>query len=119
MREIARRREPGREGMFVISEDRAITKGALLLLSTCRDPGLKQALEAVADLYGLTPAEARLVEALLGGETVAEYAERAGVSANTAKTQLKRVFAKTGCGRQAELVAAVLDNPVLRAARAG
>ena len=38
-------------------------------------------------------------------------AERRGVSRNTARGQLKRIFAKTGTNRQAELVRMVLQGP--------
>jgi DNA-binding CsgD family transcriptional regulator len=55
-------------------------------------------------LLGFTPAEARLAAALLAGKTVQEFAEEAGVTLNTARTHLKRVFSKAGVGRQAELI---------------
>ncbi|WP_141400405.1 hypothetical protein [Magnetospirillum sp. 15-1] len=69
--------------------------------------------EMLVRLYGLTPAEARLTQALLAGDTLQDFAGRMGVSLHTAKTQLKQVFAKTGAGRQAELVRDLLGNPVL------
>lgn len=55
-------------------------------------------------LYGLTPAEARLALALAGGSSPKQYSVSAGVSEQTARTHLKRVLAKTGTRRQAELV---------------
>jgi DNA-binding CsgD family transcriptional regulator len=54
---------------------------------------------------GLTPAEAGLVAALVGGNSLAQYATRTGRSLGTLRAQLKSVFAKTGTHRQAELVA--------------
>jgi DNA-binding CsgD family transcriptional regulator len=63
--------------------------------------------EAVADLagaYGLTQAEARLCGQLLSGADLAEAAARLGVSRNTVRTQLRRVFAKTGAHSQAALM---------------
>ena len=72
--------------------------------------------ETLAKLYGLTPAEARLVEGLLAGETLQDYADRPAVSLHTAKTHLKHVFAKTGTGRQANLIRDLLTNPVLQMA---
>jgi DNA-binding CsgD family transcriptional regulator/PAS domain-containing protein len=80
------------------------------------DDQARPAPTVLADLYGLTPAEARLTAALLAGEQLNAYAEQSGISRETARTLLKRVFAKTGCGRQGELIAALLANPVLRAA---
>jgi DNA-binding CsgD family transcriptional regulator len=59
-------------------------------------------------LYGLTPAESRLAQLLLNGETLARAAERLGVSGTTAKTQLQHVFKKTNTHRQPELVKLLL-----------
>ena len=59
-------------------------------------------------LYGLTPAESRLAQLLVNGETLAGAAERLGVSATTAKTQLQHIFKKTNTHRQPELVKLLL-----------
>ncbi len=58
----------------------------------------------VMDAYGLTRAEARVALAVSSGLSVPEVAIQLGLSPNTVKTHLRRVFAKTGTGRQAELV---------------
>jgi DNA-binding CsgD family transcriptional regulator len=55
-------------------------------------------------LLDLSPSEARLTAALAAGETIQRFAKETGVSLNTARTLLKRVFSKTGVSRQAELV---------------
>jgi DNA-binding CsgD family transcriptional regulator len=55
-------------------------------------------------VYGLTPAEVQVVLALSEGETINRYVERRGISRNTAVTQLKRAFDKTGMRRQSDLV---------------
>jgi DNA-binding CsgD family transcriptional regulator/PAS domain-containing protein len=70
------------------------------------DPELSAAppIEALRALYGLTDAEARLTCALLEGARLEDYAERVGISMNTARTHLKSVFAKTDTDRQAELM---------------
>ena len=70
------------------------------------DPELSAAppIEALRALYGLTDAEARLTCALLEGTQFEDYAERVGISMNTARTHLKSVFAKTDTDRQAELM---------------
>ncbi|MFO1151205.1 MAG: hypothetical protein U1E62_22755 [Alsobacter sp.] len=62
-------------------------------------------VDVVAALYNLTPAEARLVEMLCQDKTLAEAARAQSIGIATVKTHLLRVFAKTGCTRQAELVA--------------
>jgi DNA-binding CsgD family transcriptional regulator/PAS domain-containing protein len=58
--------------------------------------------------YRLSGGEAQLVQALAGGETLKEYAARNDVSYETVRSQLRRVFEKTGVRRQAELVPLVL-----------
>ena len=63
-------------------------------------------------LYSLTSAESQLVAALLEGGSLADYAERAGVTLGTARVRLKRVFEKTGTHRQGELIALVLRSLV-------
>lgn len=60
--------------------------------------------------YGLTKSEARLAAALPEGGTLLEVAGRLGVSYETARTQLRSVFAKTGVNRQSELVALIVKE---------
>ncbi len=57
----------------------------------------------IMDAYGLTQAEARVALAASAGTTVIETAIQLGLSPNTVKTHLRKVFAKTGTNRQAEL----------------
>jgi DNA-binding CsgD family transcriptional regulator len=64
-------------------------------------------LAAVADVLGLTPSEARLVEKLAAGATLAEAAVALGIADTTAKTHLTHVFSKTGVSRQVELIALI------------
>jgi DNA-binding CsgD family transcriptional regulator len=58
----------------------------------------------IAKLYELTRAEERLLHLILDGLGLFEAAEQLGVSRNTARTHMKRIYAKTGTHRQAELV---------------
>lgn len=60
------------------------------------------------ELYGLTEAESHLVELLCQGSSLEEAAATRGVTMNTARSQLKQVFAKTHTSRQSELVRLVL-----------
>ncbi len=55
--------------------------------------------------FGLTAAEAALALSIAAGMPIAQHAERAGVSRNTAYTHYARLKDKLGCRRQAELVA--------------
>jgi DNA-binding CsgD family transcriptional regulator len=75
-----------------------------LLLVTPAETAVVIRPEVIAEAFGLSAAEARLVTALIAGRTLAEYAESQEVSRNTARNQLASVFEKTGTHRQAELV---------------
>ena len=90
---------------------------AALVIFGDPDASPSTSTQALIDLYGLTPAEARLMAALVDGERLEHYADRQQISINTARTQSKQVFAKTGHGRQADLIREVLANPALRAAK--
>lgn len=64
-------------------------------------------------VFNLTPAEARLLSALIHGERLAAYAGRSGVKLTTAKSHLRSLFAKTGEGRQADLIRRAITDPGL------
>ncbi|AKM29953.1 hypothetical protein AB870_07285 [Pandoraea faecigallinarum] len=65
-------------------------------------------------LFGLSPAEARLAQALAEGRELAQYAQDANVATNTARTQLRHIFDKTGCRRQTDLLRLLHAIPALR-----
>jgi len=76
------------------------------------DPDAKQAItpEMLRSAYDLTPAEAELVSLLAEGNSLEEAAERRGVTMNTVRTQLQKVFAKTATHRQGALIRLVLTG---------
>jgi DNA-binding CsgD family transcriptional regulator len=67
----------------------------------------------IMDAYGLTRAEARVAVAMSAGITALECASQLGLSLNTVKTHLRKVFAKTGTGRQVELACLVTSIGLL------
>jgi DNA-binding CsgD family transcriptional regulator len=67
--------------------------------------------ESLRRLYGLTAAEAKLACRLLAGETLHEVRDELGITMNTARTHLKRIFTKTGVQRQSELMQTLLRSP--------
>lgn len=67
--------------------------------------------EVIRRLYGLTRGEARLVLELLAGRSLGEAADELSISGNTARTHLKRVFAKMGVSRQSELIRVLVTGP--------
>lgn len=61
-------------------------------------------LKALTLLYDLTPAEARVFELVVAGRATKEIARFLGLAPSTVKTHMLRVFDKTGCHRQSDLV---------------
>ena len=74
---------------------------------------LQMAQEAIRRWYGLTCTEARLAAALAEGSSLEEAADAMGIKPNTARTHLKRIFAKTGTNRQGALVRLLLTGPAV------
>lgn len=68
--------------------------------------------EAVAQLYGLSPAETRLALALVRGLRLDEIADEFGLSRNTVSYTLKNLFRKTETDRQADLISLFIGSPV-------
>lgn len=65
--------------------------------------------ETLADMFGLTPAEARVTAKLAGGASLKEIAAEFGLSHETVRTQIKSVFCKTDTHRQTDLVALIFS----------
>ena len=62
------------------------------------------------DAFGLTEAEARIALAVSKAQGIAEAASALGLSPNTVKTTLQRIFAKTETHSQAELVRLLVSS---------
>ncbi len=65
---------------------------------------LDAAIGAATQLYGLTPAEVRVVRAVIEVGGLPAIAALLGTSRLTVKSQMEAIFKKTGTRRQAELV---------------
>jgi len=68
-------------------------------------------IDRLAQWFGLTPTEARVVDALVEGQTPRDYATRNGVSINAVRFHLKHIFLKTETGSQAQLMARIANMP--------
>jgi len=66
--------------------------------------GSTQFPELIAKAYGLTPAELRVMLGVVDVGGVPELSVALGVAETTVKTHLRRIFAKTGAERQADIV---------------
>ncbi len=87
-----------------ISRDAFAPCQALIILRDMAER-LRPPHEDLRRAFGLTPAEARLAQCIAGGDSLESAAAELGVAVQTARNQLKAVFAKTGAARQSELVA--------------
>lgn len=82
--------------------------GSTLLMASIPGTMPVPAAFVLQSAYRLTPAEARLAQALSNGVTLAEAASRFAITAATARSQLKAIFAKTGVTRQSDLLRLVM-----------
>ncbi len=70
-----------------------------------RDPEAPADLDRLRALFGLTRTEAAVAAALAQGRSLEGIASGLGVGLGTVRSHLKRILAKTGTHRQAEVVA--------------
>jgi len=88
----------------------ALREAAAILFIADPEGSQISTTEVLEGLYDLTRAEAELLRLLAEGRSLEEVAEKRGVTMNTARSQLKQVFAKTETRRQGELVRLVLTG---------
>ena len=81
----------------------ALASSAIVVVPVSRPAGIDPAV--LEGLFDLTPGEARVARALASGLEVDGVAGAFGVASSTVRSQLKSIFAKTGTGRQADLMA--------------
>jgi DNA-binding CsgD family transcriptional regulator len=70
---------------------------------------LEQRLAAAMVVYGLSPGQRELASRIVEGADLKAAAERLGISINTARTHLQRMFDKTGVHNQSALVRVLLS----------
>lgn len=84
---------------------------------TCKLDALRPTRESshvlVAQLFGLTPQEARLALLLADGYTLEEAAGQLGVAVTAARSYSKRIYAKMGIGSQSDIVRLVYRSLAL------
>ncbi|WP_198411757.1 response regulator [Microvirga flavescens] len=81
---------------------------AVFVLDPERRPPLDQ--KVVAQMYGLTPAEARLATAIADGKRLEEISDAFQVSQTTISFHLQNLFRKTQTSRQTDLVALLIRS---------
>jgi DNA-binding CsgD family transcriptional regulator len=82
-----------------------------LIVFTMGDSKLSQRrMDAAAAVFGLSPAQAKVAVLVAEGLSLPEIAERMGVTANTARTHLERIYEKVGVRTQPALVRVLLSS---------
>jgi DNA-binding CsgD family transcriptional regulator len=66
--------------------------------------GIGVQVQRFASLWGLTPAETRVLSEIIGGNGLQAAAQRLKISRATARSHADRIFGKTGTNRQTELI---------------
>ena len=90
-----------------------LTHARAIVLAIDPEAGEPSDPSVVRDVLGLTLGEARVAALVGSGLPPREAADKLGITEETARTVLKRVFSKVGVSRQSELVA-LLTKLVLR-----
>lgn len=80
-----------------------------ILVSFNDEQLLKRRIAIAQELYGLTMAQAQLAQLLALGHDLTFAAEKLGVSINTLRTHLQRLFDRTGVRSQSALVGILLS----------
>ena len=88
------------QGRFAIGQRAAVA--AMFVRKASLENSLRP--DIIARTYRLTPAELRVLLAMVEAGGVREVSESLGVAETTIKTHLSRLFEKTGAGRQADLI---------------
>ena len=70
---------------------------------------------AIAQVFGLSAAEAEVALLLVYGHSLRSAAEVLGVSEHTVRTQTKKIYARTGCSGQVQLVRNILGSSAFTA----
>jgi DNA-binding CsgD family transcriptional regulator len=98
------------EGALHVAIQAGAQPSTLVLTLTSPRRGADLPTDALVQLFGLTPTEARLVASLATGSTPEQYAQQRGVSMTTVRGQLRRIKVKTGLQRQSDLVRLVWSS---------
>jgi DNA-binding CsgD family transcriptional regulator len=92
---------------------------AACVLITDPDASAMHSAAMLREVYGITPAEHRLVERLLGGDTPEQAALALGIGLPTVRSQLASIFRKTETERQPDLIRLLVSLPWWARASAG
>ncbi|MEL7460606.1 MAG: nuclear transport factor 2 family protein [Pseudomonadota bacterium] len=87
----------------------ATVRDGVTYIDTDPEADLAQRLTLAQSVFCLSAAQGRLAAEIIGGQSLTAAAETLGVSINTARTQLGRIYDKTGVNSQTALVRLLLS----------
>jgi DNA-binding CsgD family transcriptional regulator len=99
--------------MAATAVNRFLTHARVIVLVIDPDNDSPPEPSLVRDILGLTLGEARVAALVGAGLSTGQAAQRLGIADETARSVLKRVFAKVGVSRQSEL-AAMMTRLILK-----
>jgi DNA-binding CsgD family transcriptional regulator len=86
--------------------------GLVLVMLTAQDECEANVTLRLQQTLGLTPAEARVAYFISTGRRPKMVADHLGISINTVKSHLAKIFSKTGCSDQAALCVLARQLPI-------
>lgn len=89
----------------------SLSRPNVMVLLRRADEAKPLGAEHLRQMFGLTPAEARLGEALAKGTTTQEFSDQNQVSINTIRTQVRALLSKTGARNLTGLVRLLAGLP--------
>lgn len=87
-----------------------LTDNRIALVLTSPTPPDHRFTAALKQCYQMTVTEAELVNSMLTGQSLRDYADRHEITYETARTHLKNAMRKNGWRRQGEMMAAILGR---------
>jgi integral membrane sensor domain MASE1/DNA-binding CsgD family transcriptional regulator len=112
---------PGQDDAGLIATVLPLARGDVSGMAAIfvRDTSLSSTIpgEALAELYGLTRSELRVLLEMAEGACVKEASRKLQISETTAKTHLQHIYAKTNTSKQTDLMRLIMSfTPPVRAA---
>ena len=87
----------------------ATLRDGKLLITFDDQDRLDQQIESATEAYSLSESQAKLARELIEGKDLSSASAALGISPNTAKTHLQRIYDKTGVRAQPALVRLLLN----------
>lgn len=84
-------------------------RDGMTFLETVQESDLEDRMNVAKAIYGLSEAQMILAQRIVGGEDLPSASEAMGITINTARTHLSRIYAKTGINSQTALVRTLLS----------